>query len=218
MKKHEIIQKMIEKKLVAVIRATSADEAFRLVQAVEAGGIYFIEITFTVPRADEIIKELCKTYKGDAATVIIGAGTVLDSITARIAILNGANFIVSPTFDEETAKLCNRYSVPYLPGCMTITEMVKALEYGVDIIKLFPGSAFGPSFIKDVHGPLPHVQIMPTGGVDLENIADWLKSGAIAIGIGSKLTAPGKSGDYHKVINLAKEYVASVQQFLDSEA
>ena len=142
-------------------------------EACVKGGIQGIEVTFTVQSADEVIKELVSVYKTNEK-VVIGAGTVLDATTARIAILAGAQFIVSPAFDEETAKLCNLYQIPYMPGCMTITEMKTALEAGVDIVKLFPGNAFGPGFIKAVKAPLPQVNIMPTGGVSLDNVEEWI--------------------------------------------
>ena len=117
----------------------------------------------------------------------------------------------SDKFDLETAKLCNRYQIPYMSGCMTITEIVTAMEAGVDIIKVFPGNAFGPSFIKAIKGPLPQVNLMPTGGVNLDNVDQWIKNGCVAVGVGSDLTAPAKKGDYAGVTELAKQFVAKVQ-------
>lgn len=140
--------------------------------------------------------------------MIVGAGTVLDATTARIAILAGAEFIVSPAFDEETAKLCNLYQVPYMPGCMTITEMTKAMEYGSEIIKLFPGSAFGPSFVKAVKAPLPQVNIMPTGGVSLENMEEWFANGVVAVGAGGKLA----SGTDEEIIATAQSFVEKIKE------
>ena len=140
--------------------------------------------------------------------LIIGAGTVLDSETARIAILAGAEYIVSPCFDEATAKLCNRYQVPYMAGCMTIGEIVRAMEAGVDIVKLFPGSAFGPDFIKAIKAPLPQANIMPTGGVSLENVDQWIKNGVIAVGAGGKLA----SGTSEEITATAKAFVAKVKE------
>ncbi|GAA3330726.1 bifunctional 4-hydroxy-2-oxoglutarate aldolase/2-dehydro-3-deoxy-phosphogluconate aldolase [Ectobacillus funiculus] len=160
--------------VVAVLRADSVEEAVRMSEACIEGGILGIEITFTIQDADAVIKQLASIYS-DRGDVVIGAGTVLDAATARIAILAGAQYIVSPSFDEETAKLCNLYQVPYMPGCMTITEMKRALEFGVDIVKLFPGSAFGSDFVKAVKAPLPQVNIMPTGGVDLDNVEKWIQ-------------------------------------------
>ncbi|MCS0543188.1 bifunctional 2-keto-4-hydroxyglutarate aldolase/2-keto-3-deoxy-6-phosphogluconate aldolase, partial [Aeromonas veronii] len=174
------------------------------------GGIIGIEVTFTVDGADEVIKELASIYKN--SEVVIGAGTVLDATTARIAILAGAQFVVSPSFDEETAKLCNLYQIPYMPGCMTITEMKRALESGADIIKLFPGNAFGPDFVKAVKAPLPQVNIMPTGGVSLDNIDQWINNGCVAVGVGGNLVAPAKTGDYAKITEYAAQYVAKVRE------
>ncbi len=157
-----------------------------------------LELTFTVPQADEVIRELSETYQ-DSPEVIVGAGTVLDAVTARLAIMAGADYIVSPTFDQETAEICNLYQIPYLPGCMTITEMKQALKSGVDIIKLFPGSAYGPSIIPAFKAPLPQLNIMPTGGVSLDNMADWFEAGVITVGVGGNLLAPAATGDFEKV-------------------
>ena len=139
---------------------------------------------------------------------MVGAGTVLDSETARVAILAGAKYIVSPAFDLETAKLCNRYQVPYMPGCMTLTEIITAMEAGADIIKVFPGSAFGPSFIKAIKGPLPQAVLMPTGGVSLDNVDQWIKNGCVAVGVGGNLT----KGTSEEMTNTAKAFVAKVKE------
>lgn len=214
MKKLTILSKVTECGVVAVVRADSKEEAVKISEACVRGGIQGIEVTFTVQCADEVIKELASMYK-DHSNVVIGAGTVLDSTTARIAILAGAEFVVSPTFDEETAKLCNLYQVPYMPGCMTITEIKRALEAGVDIVKLFPGNAFGPEFVKAVKAPLPQVNIMPTGGVDLDNVEQWIKNGCVAVGVGGNLVAPAKTGEYEKITEYAKQYVAKVRAARD---
>ncbi|WHZ06186.1 bifunctional 4-hydroxy-2-oxoglutarate aldolase/2-dehydro-3-deoxy-phosphogluconate aldolase [Neobacillus sp. YX16] len=214
MKKLTILSKVTECGVVAVVRADSKEEAVKISEACVRGGIQGIEVTFTVQGADEVIKELASMYK-DHSNVVIGAGTVLDSTTARIAILAGAEFVVSPTFDEETAKLCNLYQVPYMPGCMTITEIKRALEAGVDIVKLFPGNAFGPEFVKAVKAPLPQVNIMPTGGVDLDNVEQWIKNGCVAVGVGGNLVAPAKTGEYEKITEYAKQYVAKVRAARD---
>jgi 2-dehydro-3-deoxyphosphogluconate aldolase / (4S)-4-hydroxy-2-oxoglutarate aldolase len=210
MKKLTILSKLAECGVVAVVRADSKEEAVKISEACVEGGIQGIEVTFTVQGADEVIKELASVYKDDQ-NVVIGAGTVLDATTARIAILAGAEFVVSPAFDEETAKLCNLYQVPYMPGCMTITEIKRALESGADIVKLFPGNAFGPDFVKSLKAPLPQVNIMPTGGVDLNNVEQWIKNGCVAVGVGGNLIAPAKTGEYEKITEYAKQYVAKVQ-------
>lgn len=211
MRKSEVLAKLTDQAIVAVVRADSPEQAIRISDACIEGGITGIEVTFTVKDADRVIKQLSAQYS-ENLDVIIGAGTVLDSTTARLAILAGASFIVSPTFDADTAKLCNLYQVPYLPGCMTIGEIKQAMEAGADIIKLFPGNAFGPSFIKAVKAPLPQANIMPTGGVDLENVGDWLKNGAVAVGVGGNLVAPASTGDYDKITSIAQRYIQKVKE------
>ena len=143
--------------------------------------------------------------------IILGAGTVLDSETARIAILAGAQYIVSPCFDLETAKLCNRYRVPYMPGCMTIKEVITAMEAGADIIKIFPGEVFGPKIIKAINGPIPQARMMPTGGVSADNVDEWIKAGAVAVGAGSSLTAGAKKGDYDAIVKEGKKFVENIK-------
>lgn len=205
MKKYEVLQRIEKVGVVAVVRANNSEEAKKISLACMAGGVDSIEITFTVPGAAKVIEALTEEF-GD--NLLVGAGTVLDSETARIAILAGAKYVVSPAFDLDTAKLCNRYQIPYLPGCMTIGEMVRALEAGADIIKVFPGSAFGPDFIKAVKGPLPQAQLMPTGGVSIDNVDQWIKNGCVAVGVGGNLTK-GSSEDMTKA---AKEFVEKVQE------
>lgn len=204
MKKIEILKKITDGKVVAVVRAKNPEEAIKISEACIKGGIVAIEVTFTVDYAQDVIRALKDKFKGQ---LLIGAGTVLDSETARVAILNGADFIVSPAFDLDSAKLCNRYQIPYMPGCMTITEMVKAMEAGCDVIKVFPGSAFGPSFIKAIKGPLPQINVMPTGGVSLANAKEWLNNGCVAVGVGGELTAPAKTGDFDKITEIAKQFM-----------
>ena len=213
MKKFAVLNQLTEGGVVAVIRAENEEQAICMSKACLAGGVKGIELTFTVPGADRVIRALSEEFGND---MLIGAGTVLDSETARVAILAGANYVISPGFDAETAKLCNRYQVPYMPGCMTITEMIRAMEAGCDIIKLFPGSAFGPDFVKAVKGPLPQVNIMPTGGVNIDNADQWIKAGCVAIGAGSDLTGPAKTGDYAGVTALAKQFVAKVKAARDA--
>ncbi|MCE4047479.1 MULTISPECIES: bifunctional 4-hydroxy-2-oxoglutarate aldolase/2-dehydro-3-deoxy-phosphogluconate aldolase [Bacillaceae] len=197
--------------VVAVIRADTPEEAVQTSIACVDGGITGIEVTFTVKDAEKAIRELVESYRNNQ-DVVIGAGTVLDGHTARLAIMAGAQFIVSPCFDKETAKLCNLYQIPYMPGCMTVTEMKQALEYGADIIKLFPGSAFGPDYVKAVKAPLPHVNIMPTGGVSLENIHEWIENGCAAVGVGGNLVAPAKEGNFEQVTAYARQYVEKVKE------
>ena len=205
MKKTVILNKLENAGVIAVVRGETVEEAIKASNAIVEGGITGIELTFTVPNADHAIAELAANYKKDP-TIVIGAGTVLDAVTARLAIIAGAEFIVSPCFDKETAKICNLYQIPYLPGCMTITEMKTALTYGADIVKLFPGSTFGPSIVKAFKAPLPHLNIMPTGGVSLANMQDWFVAGVVAVGVGGNLLAPAATGDFEKVTEVATQY------------
>ncbi len=205
--KAEIIQNLLKCGVVAVIRANSYEEAAKLADCCVKGGIVGLEITFTVPGADEVIAKLAANKD---AGYIVGAGTVLDVATARIAILKGAKFIVSPAFDKEVAELCNLYQIPYMPGCFTINEIVEAMKAGADVIKVFPGSSASPEYFKAVHGPLPQANLMPTGGVSIENCGQWIKAGAVAVGTGGSLTAPAKKGDYEGVVKNARDFVEAV--------
>ncbi len=205
-----ILQKMMETGLVAVVRADNSEKAFKIADACIAGGVAAIEITFTVPGAADVIKDLCKRY--NSGEIIIGAGTVLDPETARAAILAGAQYIVSPSLNLQTVRLCNRYQVPVMPGAMTIKEVVEAMEAGADIVKVFPGEIFGPKFIKAVKGPLPQAPLMPTGGVSLDNVEDWIKAGCVAVGVGGNLTAGAKTGDYQSITDVAKQFIAKIRQ------
>lgn len=207
--KMKVLNKVMETGVVAVVRGKNIQEAVKISDACVKGGVNILEVTFTVPKAEKVIETLREKY-GDQA--VVGAGTVLDSETARIAILNGAEFIVGPNFDLETAKLCNRYQVPYMAGCMTITEIVRAMEHGTDIIKLFPGAAFGPSIVKDIKGPLPQVSIMPTGGVSLDNVKEWIDNGCVAVGVGGALTAGAKTGNYDLITETAESFVNKVRE------
>lgn len=211
MKKVQVLSKLQQCGLVAVIRGNSQEDGVAISKATVAGEIKAIEVAYTTPNASGVIEELTHIYKEDDS-VVIGAGTVLDVTTARLAILSGADFVVSPSFDEEVAKVCNLYQIPYLPGCMTITEINTALAYGVDIIKVFPGDIVGPRFIKDVKGPLPHVNLMPTGGVSLENMQEWFDNGVLAVGIGSNLTKGLVDGNYDVVTKNAKVYVEKLNE------
>ncbi len=193
--------------VVAVIRGNTPAEAVEISEACIAGGVTAIEVAFTTPRAHEAILTLSEKYK-DNADVVIGAGTVLDAETARLAIINGAAFVVSPAFDEATIKMCNRYRVACMPGTTTIQGVIQALELGADIVKVFPGEVVGSKFIKAVKGPLPQAQMMPTGGVSIDNVAEWFKAGAVAVGAGGALTGGGKS--LAEITETAKKFVAAV--------
>ena len=209
MDKEKVITRITDVGVVAVVRAENSDKAMRIVDACIEGGIPAIELTFTVPKAHKVIEDLAAKYSSDE--IILGAGTVMDSETARIAMLSGAEYIVSPYFDLETVKTCNRYRVPCMPGAMTIKEVVAAMEAGADIVKIFPGDLFGPKIIKDIKGPIPYAKMMPTGGVDIDNVDQWIKAGAVAVGAGSSLTAGAKTGDYKAVADTAKKFVEAVK-------
>jgi 2-dehydro-3-deoxyphosphogluconate aldolase/(4S)-4-hydroxy-2-oxoglutarate aldolase len=209
MTKEQVLSKIQEAGIVAVVRAESSDQAKRIADACIEGGVAAIELTFTVPMSHRVIEDLAATYtKGE---IILGAGTVLDPETARIAILSGAEYIVSPFLNSDGVRLCNRYHIACMPGIMTIRDAVEALELGVDILKLFPGEAFGPKMIKAIAGPLPQAQLMPTGGVTVDNVGEWISAGAVAVGAGGALTAGAKRGDYASITKLGREFVENIR-------
>ena len=207
--KIEVLGKIVASGLIAVIRAESHDQAERIAEACAQGGVAALEITYTVPGATSVIEHLAKKF---SAHILLGAGTVLDPETARIAILGGAQFVVSPSVNPNTARLCNRYQVPYLPGAATIGEVVEAMECGADIVKIFPGEILGPAFVKAVKGPLPQASLMPTGGVTLDNVAEWIKAGSVAVGLGGNLTAGAKTGDFATITRLAQQFVEKIKE------
>jgi 2-dehydro-3-deoxyphosphogluconate aldolase/(4S)-4-hydroxy-2-oxoglutarate aldolase len=212
MKKIKLIQQISSEGVVAVLRGDTPEEVVAMADQAIAGGIKVIEVTMTVPFALRAIEELAKRYSStaqDAAKyAIIGVGTALDPETARAAILSGAEFVVGPSLNPKTVELCNRYRVPVMPGCMTIQEIQTALELGVDIVKLFPGNLYSPAMIKAIKGPLPQANIMPTGGVSLSNLGEWIQAGAVAVGIGSDLTSEAvKTGDFSLIAKKAAQYI-----------
>jgi 2-dehydro-3-deoxyphosphogluconate aldolase / (4S)-4-hydroxy-2-oxoglutarate aldolase len=207
--KIKVLEKIVASGLVAVIRAESADQAERIAEACHLGEVAALEITFTVPGASHVIEHLAKKFSGK---ILLGAGTVLDPETARIAILAGAQFVVSPCLNFQTARLCNRYQIPYMPGAGTIGGVVEAMECGADIVKVFPGEILGPAFVKAVKGPLPQASLMPTGGVTLENVADWIRAGSVAVGVGGNLTAGAKTGDFASITRLARQFVEKIKE------
>ncbi|MGD0162282.1 MAG: bifunctional 2-keto-4-hydroxyglutarate aldolase/2-keto-3-deoxy-6-phosphogluconate aldolase [Candidatus Sulfotelmatobacter sp.] len=209
MAKIEILQKIVASGLVSVIRAENPDQAAHIAEACALGGVAALEITFTVPGASGVIEHLAKRFSGQ---ILMGAGTVLDPETARIAILAGAQFVVSPSLNPETARLCNRYQIPYMPGAGTIGEVIEAMECGADIVKVFPGEILGPAFVKAVKGPLPQASLMPTGGVTLDNVAQWIHAGSVAVGVGGNLTAGAKTGDFASITHLARQFVERIKE------
>ncbi len=209
MKKEQVISKLRACGLVAVVRAKNADDAMRISGACIEGGCAGIELTFTTPGVLPILEKMSREYEGTG--FVIGAGTVLDPETARMAILSGAQYVVSPSFNADTVRLCNRYRVACMPGAMSIAEVLTGMEAGADIIKVFPGELFGPKIIKAIHGPLPQAELMPTGGVSVDNVAEWIKAGAVAVGAGGSLTAGAKTGDYAAITATAKEFVERIK-------
>ena len=211
MKKEQVLAKMKEDCLVAVVRAKDLEQGEKVVDAIIAGGINFIEITMTMDEGNpvEFIAKMAEKYR-DNKDVVIGAGTVLDPETARAVILAGANYVVSPGLNADTNRMCNRYRVPMLPGVMTPTEAITALECGCDVIKIFPGNIMGPAAISSFKGPLPQGEFMPSGGVDVDNVDKWIKAGAYAVGTGSSLTKGAKTGDFAAVTAKAQEFVKAV--------
>jgi 2-dehydro-3-deoxyphosphogluconate aldolase/(4S)-4-hydroxy-2-oxoglutarate aldolase len=212
MKKEEVLRRIREVGVVPVVRASSAEEAVRVVEAIKAGGVAILEITMTVPRAVDVIGELAARY-GDEATV--GAGTVLDPETARACIMAGAQFVVSPALNLGTIEMCRRYGVAVLPGALTPTEVVAAWQAGADMVKIFPAGALGgASYLKALKAPLPQVELIPTGGVSLKTGADFIRAGASALGVGADLVdlKALNDGQAGLITERARQYVELVRE------
>jgi len=212
MTREEVLQHIRKVALVPVLRATSADVAMRAAAAIEAGGVSLLEVTMTVPGAIDVISAVSKNAQG---RVIVGAGTVLDAETARACIIAGAKFIVSPALNLGTIEVCRRYSVAVIPGALTPTEIVTAWQAGADIVKVFPcGAVGGPKYLSALKGPLPQIELIPTGGVSLANAADFLVAGACALGVGSDFVESSAmaKGNFDVITENAKKYVAIVRQ------
>ncbi|MCE5188780.1 MAG: bifunctional 2-keto-4-hydroxyglutarate aldolase/2-keto-3-deoxy-6-phosphogluconate aldolase [Eubacteriales bacterium] len=214
MLKQEVLKRLTDCGVVAVVRAENEEQAVKIVEACVAGGITGIEITFTVPGAANIIHMLTEKYR--SSDVMVGAGTVLDPETANAAILAGAQFVVSPCLNVEMVKFCLRYQIACIAGAMTVKETLECMEAGADIVKIFPGNLFGPAIIKAIHGPLPQARMMPTGGVSVETTGDWIRSGAVAVGAGSDLTRGAKTGDYASITEIGKQLVEEVRKARES--
>jgi 2-dehydro-3-deoxyphosphogluconate aldolase/(4S)-4-hydroxy-2-oxoglutarate aldolase len=196
--------------IVAIIRMKEPEKVRAVADAIAAGGARALEVTMTVPRAVELIAELAPTMPPG---FLLGAGTVVDAATARRVIDAGAQFVVGPVFRREVIDACHERDVPVLPGCFTPTEILDAWDAGADIVKIFPATALGPGFIKDVRAPLPQVRLMPTGGVTLDNAGDWIKAGAVAVGVGTALLDAKAiaAGDYATLRANAERIVANVR-------
>lgn len=213
MKRANLLNKLQKTGVVSVVRADTPAKAIKIADAVIAGGVTGIELTYTVPNADQVIGELVDKYQ-DNPTVVVGAGTVLDATSARIAIIGGAEFIVSPTFDTDVAKMCNLYQIPYIPGVYTPTEAQAAMQAGSEVVKLFPGSLATPKAIAELKGPFPYINVMPSGGVNVDNLSDWFDAGAFVVGAGSSLVGPAANDDFTSVTANAKAFMAEYHHAL----
>ena len=195
----------------AVIRGKDQNDGYEIAKAAVEGGIKNLELTFSTPNAAQVIKDLVEDYKDDDS-VVVGAGTVMTLDLAKEAHEAGAEFLVSPHFSPEIAEYSREVDTYYMPGCGTVTEVVNAMNAGCDIVKVFPGGILGSGFIKDVHGPIPEAQLMPSGGVSLDNIAEWKENGAVAVGVGSALSRDVAEKGYESVADNAKEFVSKLEE------
>jgi len=208
MTKTEVLANLKSIGLVPVLRAESVDKALALAEAIAAGGVTVLEITMTVPGAIQVMRKLAETRPD----ILIGAGTVLDPETARMCILEGAQFVVSPALNLATIDMCHRYSIAALPGALTPTEIVTAWQAGADVVKVFPANSMGgASYLKSIKAPLPQVELIPTGGVSLATAEDFLKSGAFALGVGADLVDSKAAPE--TITENARKYLAIVQKF-----
>ncbi len=205
------MRRILDAGIVAVVRSESPDALAKVVRALADGGVLAAEVTFTVPDALDVIREVRREL-GDA--IALGAGTVLDPETARAALLAGAEYIVSPTLNFEVIRLCRRYDKAVMPGAFTPTEILAAWEAGADVVKVFPADVGGPAYLKAIRGPLPQIRLMPTGGVDLDTAESFLKAGACCLGVGSALVDPKAiaAGEFDKIRELASRYVGIVRR------
>ncbi len=216
MNKSEVLHSLREIGLVPVLRAQSVDQAMALAAAVAAGGVTVLEITMTVPGAIQVMRKLAE----QRPDILIGAGTVLDAETARMCILEGAQFVVSPALNLKTIEMCHRYSIAVLPGALTPTEIVTAWQAGADVVKVFPANAMGGAkYLTSLKGPLPQVEMIPTGGVMLGTAAEFLEAGAFALGVGSDLVAAKEieAGRPEVITEIAKKYLAIVKEFREKK-
>lgn len=208
----ETLGKILEEGIVPVIRVSSAQEAFEVARAIKEGGVSVIEVTMTVPGAMDAIREVSQKFGKE---VLLGAGTVLDPETARMALINGARFLVSPSLNLDVIKMSNRYSAVVIPGALTPTEILTAWEAGADLVKVFPiAQVGGPAYIKAIQGPLPHVPLVPTGGVNLQNAGEFIKAGAAAIAVGGELVDKKAVAEkrYSVIVENAQKFLAEVKK------
>jgi 2-dehydro-3-deoxyphosphogluconate aldolase/(4S)-4-hydroxy-2-oxoglutarate aldolase len=205
------LRQVLDCGIVAVVRSPDSRQLVEVVRALADGGVTVVEITMSVPNALEVLRQVRQAL-GDR--LLLGAGTVLDPETARAVLLAGAEYVVAPTVNLDVIRLCNRYDKLVMPGAFTPTEILTAWEAGADIVKVFPADVVGPAFFKALRGPLPQVRVMPTGGVDLNTAAAFLKAGACCLGVGGQLVEPKAvaEGDFDRIRELARQYVAIVKQ------
>jgi 2-dehydro-3-deoxyphosphogluconate aldolase/(4S)-4-hydroxy-2-oxoglutarate aldolase len=212
MTKKEVLRTIAEVGLVPVVRAQSADEAMKVVDAICEGGVPILEITMTVPGALAVMEQVSRRFGSD---VVLGAGTVLDPETARACILAGAQFVVSPALNPGTIEMCRRYSIAVVPGALTPTEVIAAWTAGADVVKVFPcGALGGASYIKSLKAPLPQIELIPTGGVSVKTAADFIRAGSLALGVGADLvdTKAVREGNAKLVTEKAREYLRIVKE------
>ena len=211
MSRDATLTRIVNSGVVAVLRAPNGEMLADVAGALLAGGVEAIEVTFTVPGAHRVL-EVVADRLGDK--ILLGAGTVLDPETARVALLAGAEFVVAPTVNLEVIRLCHRYDKAVMPGALTPTEVLTAWEAGADVVKVFPSDLTGPRYLKALHGPLPQVRLMPTGGVNLQTAADFLRAGACALGVGGALVEAKAvaAGDMARIESLARQYVEIVKK------
>lgn len=202
-RKQQVVQTLVDTGVVAVIRIDDPSDLYDVSCALRDGGVKLVEITMTVPGALDIINSVSKKIEGD---VFIGAGTVLDAATARMAILAGASYVVAPCFDRETLDMCKLYDIPMMPGALTPTEIATAWKAGADVVKIFPGRVGTPGYFQDIKGPLPMVKLMPTGNVDTTTAPEYIKAGAVAVGVGKALVdiKAVKAKDFAKITENAR--------------
>ncbi|MCJ7621634.1 MAG: bifunctional 4-hydroxy-2-oxoglutarate aldolase/2-dehydro-3-deoxy-phosphogluconate aldolase [Anaerolineae bacterium] len=211
MSKVEVLNTIRETGVIAIMRAQSSEQLIAAADAIKKGGVSVIEVTMTTPGALDVIATAKERY---GSGVVFGAGSVLDPETGRAAILAGADFVVSPILNLGLIELCNRYGVATMPGCYSPTEIITGWEAGADLIKLFPASVGGPDLVKALLAPLPQVQIVPVGGVDLDTAADFIRKGAVALGVGSSLVSQKllDSGDLDELTRRAAAFVEEVRK------
>jgi 2-dehydro-3-deoxyphosphogluconate aldolase/(4S)-4-hydroxy-2-oxoglutarate aldolase len=212
MSKETDLRRVLDCGVVAVVRSPDGQQLVEVARALADGGVTVVEITMTVPDALDVVRQVRRAL-GDR--LLLGAGTILDTETARAALLAGAEYLVAPTLNFEVIRLCQRYDKLVMPGAFTPTEILAAWEAGADIVKVFPADVLGPAFFKALRGPLPQIRLMPTGGVDLKTAADFLRAGACCLGVGGQLVDPNAvaAGDFDRIRNLARQYMAVVADF-----